>query len=163
MERRLIVMRHAKSAAGGLGTSDHERILTDRGQREATEIAERLVELGWTPHLVVSSDAMRTRQTWEAMEPHFDPVPEVRWDPELSLAGVDAVQRSLVQLDDDITDVLVLGHNPGWQAVISYFAGRQERLTTANAALLHATSDSWRQAAQPGALELIQVLRPRKI
>ena len=160
MERRLIVMRHAKSASATASTSDHERRLTETGIRQAEEIATRLIELGWTPQIVVGSDATRTRQTWETMEPHFEPAPPAQWSNSLYLAGVDAVEENLVDLSDDITDVLLLGHNPGWQNVISHFSGRHERLTPANAALLHSTGDTWADATFNGNFELVQVLRP---
>ena len=160
MERRLIIMRHARSSAGDAHTPDHARPLTERGEEQAQEIATRLVELGWTPQLVISSDATRTRQTWQAMAPSFQPPPEVTWDNSLYLAGIDAIEGALWSADDRITDVLLLGHNPGWQDSISYFAGCQERMSTANAALLHCSSDDWPQAAQSGNFSLVQVLRP---
>ncbi len=163
MERRLIVMRHAQAGRGDGSTSDHDRPLTDKGRREAVEIAERLVELGWVPGRVLASDAVRTRQTFEAMESTLQPTPSVSYDNSLYLAGVDAAHRALVDVDDEITDVLLLGHNPGWQAVVSYFGGTRQRLTTANAALLHTTADSWDDAANSGNFELIQVLRPRSL
>lgn len=163
MERRLILMRHAQSAAAGAASSDHERPLTKRGHAEASEIADRLVSLGWTPQVVMGSDATRTRESWEVMESSFQPTPEVIWKEWLYLTGVAAIERALGSLDDEITDVLLLGHNPGWQNAISYFAGCQERMTTANAALLHGQGDSWEETAVNGGFELVQILRPRSI
>ncbi len=163
MERRLIVMRHAQSEAGDASTPDHKRRLTERGRREAEEISERLLELGWAPQYVISSDATRTRQTWESMESTFGGGVTVDWDRALYLAGVDAVQRALSELPDEVTDVLALGHNPGWQRLISYFSGHRERMTTANAGLLHGMGESWKEAAISDNFELVQVLRPRSI
>ena len=160
MERRLIIMRHARSSAGDAHTPDHARPLTERGEEQAQEIATRLVELGWTPQLVISSDATRTRQTWQAMAPTFQSAPEVIWDNSLYLAGIDAIEGALWSADDRITDVLLLGHNPGWQDSISYFAGCQERMNTANAALLHGMGDTWEETVGCGAFELVQILRP---
>lgn len=160
MERRLIVMRHAESASADPSTSDHERRLTETGKHQAAAIAARLIELGWTPQVVVGSDAQRTRQTWHVMKSVFDPAPLAQWKESLYLAGVDAIEESLVRLADDVTDVLLLGHNPGWQSTISYFSGHQERLTPASAALLHGTGDTWADAAFSGNFELVQVLRP---
>lgn len=163
MERRLIVMRHARAKRPDEFQTDHERPLTAKGQREATEIAERLIELGWVPDQVVGSDANRTRQTWEAMESSFSSSPPTIWSNELYLAGVDAVVEQLMDVDDNLEDILLLGHNPGWQAVVTYFSGRRHRLTTANAALLKTIADSWRDTAASGRFELVQVLRPRSL
>ncbi len=163
MERRLIVMRHAQARQPEPGQTDHQRPLSDLGHRQASEIAQRLSELGWTPDLVVSSDAERTRQTWEAMKPNFDPSPEAIWRDDLYLAGVDAAMGVLTALDDHIGSVLILGHNPGWQAVISYLAGRRERLTPANAALLQTAADTWAETAGSQGFQLTKVLRPRSL
>lgn len=161
MQRRLIVMRHARSAPSDEETSDHERPLTDKGRREAEEIAGRIAELGWTPQLVLSSDATRTRQTWETMASVFDDQVPVHFDRSLYLAGIDAAQQLLAERGGDHSPILVLGHNPGWSAIVSYLAGQRQRMMTANAALLEADADSWEETAAPGRFELVEMLRPR--
>lgn len=162
MERRLVVMRHAQSGRGN-NITDHERTLTDRGRREAREIADRLVDTGWTPRLVLSSDATRTRETFEEMASVFDTPPPVVWEESLYLAGVDAAQRALLEHAGDATDVLLLGHNPGWQSLVSYLGGRREQMMTASAALLRTDADSWDETVEPGCFELVQILRPRSL
>lgn len=163
MQRRLILMRHAQSASTSPTTGDHARPLTDKGRREAQEIARRLAELGWSPRAVISSDATRTRQTWEAMAPAFTGVADVIWDESLYLAGVDAIERSLRSLHDDLHTVLMLGHNPGWQQGISYFSGRQEPMSPANAALLQGAADRWEDLAGYGTFRLVEMLRPHTL
>ena len=59
MERRLIVMRHAKSSWKNESLRDHERPLNKRGRRDAPRIGEELASLGWVPQRVISSDATR--------------------------------------------------------------------------------------------------------
>ncbi len=161
MDRRLIIMRHAQSAAGSLATADHDRALTDKGKEEARDVADQLVQLGWTPQLVLSSDARRTRETLEKMAPLFPSDLPVEFDEDLYLGGVAAIQNALFTVDKEITDVLVLAHNPGCQNAIIYFSGQAERMSPANAALLHCTSDDWSEAAQSGNFSFVQVLRPQ--
>jgi hypothetical protein len=55
-------MRHAKSAGDTDAATDHDRPLSERGQRDAPRVASALAELGWSPELTVSSDSARTRQ-----------------------------------------------------------------------------------------------------
>ncbi len=161
MERRLILMRHASTEAGGPDTSDHQRQLTELGHRQAVEIADRLTELGWTPGHVLSSDAARARQTWEHMAPHIDPPPQVTFHGELYLAGIDAVADCLADLDDEICDLLIIGHNPGWQRALHYLSGDAEVMTEATAGLLHTTADSWPQIIDANKMELVHILRPK--
>lgn len=160
MKRRLILMRHAQSAAGTIATADHDRPVTEHGKKQAVEIAERLVELTWNPQLVIASDARRTRETWEQMAPAFPSTPQVNFEETLYLAGVDAIQTELFAVGDEITNVLVLGHNPGLQNGITYFSGLAERLGTATAALLEGQGRSWTDAAVSGNFQCVEILRP---
>ncbi len=161
MERRLILMRHASTEAAGPQTSDHERELTDLGLRQAQEIAGRLTELGWEPQRVLCSNATRARQTWEAMAPHIDPGPQVTFHDELYLAGIDAVVDQLAEVDNDLCDLLVIGHNPGWQRAIHYLSGEAEVMTEGTAGLLHGAAPSWVDLIGAKALQLVHILRPR--
>ena len=70
--RRLILMRHAPSADAAPASSsssrgDHDRPLTVAGVAAAKACARALLAAGWLPDLVVASDALRSRQTLEAM------------------------------------------------------------------------------------------------
>lgn len=66
--RRLVVLRHAKSAWPDDG-ADHERPLAPRGRRSAPAAGRRLREADCVPDLVVCSTARRTRQTWDLVFP----------------------------------------------------------------------------------------------
>ena len=59
-ERRLILMRHAKSSWKQPGLTDHDRPLNGRGRQDAPAMADALVARGWLPDAVVSSTAART-------------------------------------------------------------------------------------------------------
>lgn len=163
MQRRLIIMRHAKSSHSDPRLSDHARPLNERGRREAPEIARRLVELGWVPEQVISSDATRTRQTWEAMAPLIREAPRIIFDEDLYLAGAMEIFRALEQVPDHIETVLVLGHNPGWESALAYFSGEFHQMTTSNAALLQSEGARWQDVLKAGAFRLVEVLRPRSL
>ena len=70
-------MRHAPSADAASAatpnpsttttTRDHDRPITEAGVRAAKACARALAAAGWLPDLVVASDALRSRQTLEAM------------------------------------------------------------------------------------------------
>jgi phosphohistidine phosphatase len=68
MTKRLIVLRHAKSAWDTDAPDDHSRPLAKRGRKDAPLIGARLAQLEWVPQAVISSDSARTRETWARME-----------------------------------------------------------------------------------------------
>lgn len=164
MERRIVVLRHAKSSWKSKGQADHDRPLNKRGKRDAPRIGAKLAELGWTPERVVSSTAERTRQTWARMADAFDPPPAVTFDRSFYLAGPAAVRAALEALPDAVATVMVLGHNFGWEEVVEWLCGDEVGLTTCNAALLSAAGDTWEEAlaTAPG-WRLHQVLRPKEL
>lgn len=157
---RLVVMRHAKSDHHQ-GLSDHARPLNERGRRDAPRIAARLDELGWTPDEVVSSDSVRTVETWSCMEDRLQTSLEPRFTRRLYLGG----WMPFAQVVGGSTGntVLVLGHNPGWEDVVELLCGEHVRMTTANAVLLRRDPVPWSVAVEPDAWGLVDVLRPKEL
>jgi phosphohistidine phosphatase len=88
--------------------------------------------------------------------------PEPSFRREFYLAGIDAVRSAVGELDDDVTTVMVIGHNPGWEELVGTLSGRDETMTTANAALLTVESDGW-AIAMDGCWTLDAILRPKEL
>ena len=164
MERRLILMRHAKSSWETDAPTDYARPLSKRGRRDAPRIADRLVELDWRPQLVLSSDSQRTQQTFQRMQDALGQDVQVQFLPSLYAAGPKELAGALAAVSDDLTCVLALGHNPGWEEAAQWLCGQDVRLSTANAALLVGAGSSWREALDgAGSWGLHDVLRPKEL
>lgn len=69
MTKRLILIRHAKSAWDDPLLPDHDRPLNPRGEGAARDLGQWLASRGYVPGEVLCSDALRTRATWEASLP----------------------------------------------------------------------------------------------
>lgn len=161
MRRRLILMRHAKSSWDDGSASDHERPLGERGRRDAPSVGATLADLGWIPDAAWSSDSCRTRQTWELASPAFGRDVQAEFCRDLYLAGFDEILELASEWPDDAGTMLVLGHNPGMEEAVAMLSGRPEPMTTANAALLAGSGETWR-AALAGEWTLERVVRPRE-
>ena len=158
---RLILLRHAKSDWNTSASSDHARPLSGRGRRDAPRIGAALAARGWVPEVVLSSDATRTRQTWEGMRAVLAPEAPVRWCHELYLASAGSAAGLLAA--QTAQTVMLIGHNPGLEELVQQLAGEPERMTTCNAALL-VHPQPWPQAMADGAAlwRLEAVIRPRE-
>jgi phosphohistidine phosphatase len=149
MKLRLIIMRHAKSDRASGAESDHDRPLNARGKRDAPRMAQRLVEKGWQPDLVLCSSSRRTLDTWRRMSPKLDhhDVPLQLLD-ELYHAGPKQLREALARIADESKTVLALGHNPGWEDCVRWYTNFNVTLKTACAALLEIDAANWAEASQ---------------
>ena len=162
MGKRLIIMRHAKSSWTSGAPSDHRRPLNKRGRLAAPRVGARLRELGWVPDLVIASDSQRTRETWQRMQPEFPHTIEERFSSAFYHGGLREIANACSTLTDDISTLLVLGHNPGWEDAVGDLSGQWIRMTTANAALLQNNARNWAEAMEAD-WELFGVLRPKEL
>lgn len=120
--RTLWVLRHAKAGPPGPGVrADRDRPLTGSGARQADALGQLLADpLQRTgaglptagPELVLCSTARRTEETTDRVVRHLDPVPEIRHLHLLYGARPADVVEVLGTLDDRVSSVLVVGHNP---------------------------------------------------
>ena len=80
-----------------------------------------IAESGVRPQLVLCSTATRARRTLELVLPSLDTTgssdgePVVSFDAGLYHASADALLECVRELDMDVDDVLIVGHNPGLQ------------------------------------------------
>ena len=162
MDRKLIVMRHAKSSWADEGQPDHERPLNERGMRDAPRVARRIGELGWQPQLLLSSDARRTRETSRLMLSLWEDGIEATFLPSLYLAGPETLRTAISDVSDEVEVLLVMGHNPGWEQVVQRLSREYVVMKTATAALLEANNASWAEAFEVE-WKLSDVIYPRDL
>lgn len=108
--RTLVVLRHSK--AEQVAATDFERPLLPRGRLDAADVGRWLAGRGMRPDVALVSAAARTRETWAelATGAGWDLEPTV--DRGLYAAGADTVLDLVRDLDDTVTCVVVIGHNP---------------------------------------------------
>ena len=161
--RRLIVMRHAKSSWSAPPRSDHERPLTQRGRKDAARVGNSLLEAGWVPNLVLSSDAQRTRETFAGLRGAFPGNVEVRFLSSFYHVGPSALAEELPLIAEDVECLLLLGHNPGWERLVAQLSDEDVILKTATAALLSLKLSEWKHALRAGQWALEKVIYPKEL
>ncbi|WP_372571689.1 SixA phosphatase family protein [Ruegeria jejuensis] len=113
MTRTLILTRHAKSSWDHPALDDHSRPLNKRGRASAKAIGGWLSDKHYLPDAVLSSDSIRTRETWDRMGLTATQTVFTR---DLYHTDAQGMMHALNQATGHC--VLMLGHNPG----ISHFA-----------------------------------------
>ncbi len=122
--RRIVLLRHAK--ADWPQVSDHERPLADRGRRDAATAGRKLADTGLTFDLALCSTAARTRETWKLAVQELGHRPKTVYEDRLYEASPGEIVALLNETPDDITNLLVIGHNPGMHAVADGLTGQSD-------------------------------------
>ncbi|MBD8507828.1 histidine phosphatase family protein [Hoyosella sp. G463] len=115
--RTLIFLRHGKSAYPP-ATSDHDRPLADRGEREAALAGDWLREHAPRIDLVLCSTSRRTRDTLAAARIDAP----VTFVPELYGADEQSIIEEIGLVEPSIQAILVIGHWPGIPDATLYLA-----------------------------------------
>ncbi|MEU9072717.1 MULTISPECIES: histidine phosphatase family protein [unclassified Streptomyces] len=164
--RRIVLFRHAK--ADWPQVSDHERPLADRGRMDAAEAGRRLADTGVPFDQALCSTAVRTRETWKLAVQEFPHRPKTVYEERIYEASPGELIAVLNETPDDLSNVLVIGHNPGMEALTEILAGSaeadvRERINrrgfpTAAFAVLTFTG-SWKDV-EPGTATLVDYWAP---
>jgi phosphohistidine phosphatase len=122
--RRIVLLRHAKSDWGQ--ESDHERPLAERGRRDAPVAGRRLADYGIAPDLALCSTALRTRETWKLAVAELPHRPRTVYEDRLYEASLGELLALLNETSDDVRELIMIGHNPGTQALADALSGAAE-------------------------------------
>ncbi len=161
--RRLLVLRHAKAATPEGELSDRDRPLAPRGRRDAPGVGAWLAGSGWVPDLVLSSDALRARQTTELVLEGLvgagSAEPSVEYVAGLYEASVHQVLHVVADVADEVATVMVVGHEPTMSAVTAVLTGKQAEFPTSAVAQIE-LSGTWSEVAADAG-NLVGVRTPR--
>jgi phosphohistidine phosphatase len=145
--RRLILMRHGEAEHALAGMDDRHRRLTPAGLAAALRCGQEIRALGFSPEIILCSDAERAVATMHAVVSGaglLGVVTKVHAD--LYLADEHVVIQVCGYEDDAHETILMIGHNPGWSDAATALSAIPLSLGTAQAALLDHPADEWMTA-----------------
>ena len=165
MTKELLVMRHAKSSWKEDSLPDHERPLNKRGRNDAPLMAGLLVEQDLQPDLILSSSAVRARDTAELVARSLNhPEPGVEIVDDFYLATPDVYVEFLQRLSDDFFRPMVVGHNPGLEQLVNGLSNSWQTMPTAAVAHFVLEIVSWSDLdADSTPARLCHVFRPKEL
>jgi phosphohistidine phosphatase len=160
--KTLLVLRHAKSSWDHAELADHDRPLNKRGMRAAPRMGRLLVEQGLVPDLILSSTAVRARTTAELVADECEPPPSIDYLPSLYGAGPHDYLEAASETGCDGERIMVVGHNPGVELLVTIVAGVRERMPTAALAHIQLDIDRWEDAVDAQG-RLVSLWRPKEL
>jgi phosphohistidine phosphatase len=144
--KRLTLVRHAKSSWAAPATPDRDRVLTDRGERDARMMGRRLVARKARPSLIISSPAARAVATARSIAAALSYPSEFLQLEDRAYLASPADLLELVQSQrDDFSDLMLVGHNPGLTDLVNQLLPELEldNLPTGGAVAIEVDIDQW--------------------
>ncbi len=146
MERRLFIIRHGKSSWENQGLDDIDRPLAERGIRNASEMAKRLLDRGAVPELILSSPASRALNTALIMLRTWDLEPgRLQIHDPLYMAYRKEIEVLVSEVPPEIRQLAIYGHNPSFTMYANQFLEEAlDNLPTAGVVIVTLESEGWK-------------------
>lgn len=120
---RIYLLRHAEAAPAEPGQRDFDRPLSEKGYGDAEIIADKAADKGYRPDLLISSTALRCRDTADAVHRAVGVALDVRYVDALYDATVDTYLEIIDA--QEATAVMLVGHNPTMEQVLETLIGHK--------------------------------------
>jgi phosphohistidine phosphatase len=161
--KTLLIMRHAKAIPAAPNQADIDRALAARGESDAPRIGRLLAAQHLVPDLILSSAALRAKQTAELVAEAVDFTGRLELLGELYMALPNTYLKALHREGNSQSRALVVGHNPTLDDLLYLLTGEHESFPTAGLAVVALNIEDWSELALPGQHRLVEFYRPKHI
>ncbi len=167
MTRELIILRHAKSSWTSDAPTDFDRPLAKRGKRDAPRMGKWMKQQRLIPDHVVSSPANRAKKTILLVCKELDiGKAAITWDRRIYMGELEDLLEVLAECPETAKRVILVGHNPGLDFLLSYLWGDDIELPEDDNLLPTATlahlmmPEKWR-GLEHGSAKVMSLVRPK--
>jgi len=169
--KRLLLLRHAKSAWDDADLDDFDRPLAPRGIKASKKIGKLLRDDGLRPARALCSTAVRAKATWALVTEAMGGEVETEFRQDLYLAEPKAMLAAIAGVPDGCGTMIVIGHNPGMEKLTVALAASgaekaiedfQGGFPSAGLAVIEFDVERW-AAVSPGSGRLARFVRPRTL
>lgn len=145
--KTLYLVRHAKSSWNYPDLRDDERPLLEKGKKRTKKVIDFLLEHDVTVDCIKSSHAVRALETAHiiAHALHF-PLEEIQVEKQIYHANADRMFDQFYDLSDNISSVMMVGHNPTFTSFANYFLDKKiDWLPTSGIVSISFETDTWNE------------------
>ena len=126
---------------------DFDRSLSDQGRKQAERVGKYLKEQNIAPDLVLSSNALRARETTELVLTAAERMSEVRNDQRIYEASAQQLLEVVSEIEEDRNEVFLVGHNPGLEELLQRLTGCLRSMGTGTLAKIALGAIEWTEVA----------------
>jgi phosphohistidine phosphatase len=161
--KKLLILRHAKSSWEFAELSDHDRPLNNRGKRDAPRIGRKLLKEGLIPQLIISSSAVRAYATAQKVAKACGYDAEITIDSSLYGSGYAKYLNALKNQNDQYNIIMLVGHNPHSEQLLEILTGKMISMPTCSVACLRLDIRTWKDVNAQTKGELVNIWRPKEL
>ena len=122
--KQIFLLRHAKSDWSTTGQQDFDRGLAIRGVKDISLISSYIKENNFRLDEVLCSSANRTKETFDLCADGFNfDIKNVKYLDDLYYGNHESIIDLLVNINQSIKSVLVVGHNPTLHILLEQLTG----------------------------------------
>jgi phosphohistidine phosphatase len=161
--RTLYLLRHAKSSWKDATLRDFDRPLKGRGRHAAEQIGQVLAQEKLSSALVISSPAVRARETTELVLESAGLKLKPQFEERIYEADVRTLLAVVQAIPDSSATAILVGHNPGFENLLSYLTGDHRHMPTCALAKIEFDAASWSEVSQEETGRLEMFVTPKEL
>ena len=140
----LLLLRHAKSDWPN-NVQDIDRPLTERGIKDLATVSQRLKEHNYRPDRLITSNALRATTTAKSFAKTLEV--NLHVEPHLYNMETKDALAYIRSTDENVKNLMLVGHNPTWEFLVKYFTGEYITMPTCTLVEIRFTT-TWEEVAQ---------------
>lgn len=160
--KTLYILRHAKSDWSNAALSDFERPLNERGKKAAPLMGRMMRARNFIPQFVISSPAVRARQTAETITENAGLKGKIKFDSRIYEAHPQTLLEIVSEIADSFDSAMLVGHNPGFENLVQILTDEIQPMPTAALAVIDLKIEHWNQIFSSAAI-LREIIRPKEM
>ena len=140
--KELYILRHAKEEFNQ-NINDYDLHLSEQGSKDAKKIGEILNKKKVIPDLIVSSPALRARETAQIVAKQINYKNHIMYNEVIYEAFLNELIESISYTYDSVNSLLIVGHNPALTALAITFTDFKEELKNSDLIKIEFDCNSW--------------------
>ena len=128
-------MRHAKSDWDDSSLSDFDRPLNKRGKKAAPFMGKEIKKREALPDIIISSPANRAKNTTKLFVEACKFEKEIIFEKDFYFGYIEDIFKIIKSNSSSINKIMVVGHNPTWEDLVSRLSKNNPYVTMPTAAI----------------------------
>lgn len=128
--RELYIVRHAQAEPDQAGQRDFDRVLTEKGEADASRLGVYLAQQNLQPEIILYSPAKRTAQTFALIKSEIGANIFSQTQDRIYNASFDDLVSLISETDPLIQRIMLIGHNPGVHSLAMNYAKTPDHIVS---------------------------------